>query len=37
MKILAQYDMRSDDRPSASGGDAFRIMFSLPFSYRLLK
>lgn len=37
MKILAQYDVRSDDRESASSGDAFRIMFSLPFSYRLLK
>ena len=37
MKILAQYDIRSDDIPSADSSNAFRISFNLPFSYRLLK
>lgn len=37
MKILAQYDVRDDDLPSADSSNAFRISFNLPFSYRLLK
>ncbi len=35
MKIVAQYDARSDDLPGASDNDTFKVYFSLPFSHRI--
>jgi len=39
LKILAQYDVRDDDLNVVPGArsNAFRIMFSMPFSYRLTR
>lgn len=37
MKVMAQYDHRSDDLNAVANaeGDAFWLMFSMPFSYRV--
>lgn len=37
MKVIAQYDNRSDDLNAVANaeGDAFWLMFSIPLSYRL--
>ncbi len=37
MKILAQYDIRNESRAKSPNGNAFRVYFSVPFSYRVTK